>query len=300
MAGPSSQSARQLYLAAMSKQAATQGQLDMLARLKQLGLVSAAAGATYGIGRGLYGMTKQPQSLGSGSNVPTQLPVVDPEAFIASEDGEDAMPPQRRKLAEGGLSNTIAGMLPEPDNINTMTGNGIPLTLAAATLPAAAAYRGIRGLFDSHRKAKQEAALQSAKKEYEDSLAQQYRNVVMRKSAEAVELADSIDALFEKRADLNDIMSMIPGANPVNLYGSLASDATGGALGNGPTEGFNSLKGLATAAILAAGAGSAKYMYDRSAKVSPEKVMQEAISRRSRQRRGVPNVLTPQLMDELK
>lgn len=240
-------------------------------------------------------MARQPLSLGSGSNVPTLLPIAktNPE-----DEGPQAVKRPQLKLAVG-LGDTLAGMLPEPNNTNVMTGNGIPYAAMATAVPAVAAYKGVRGLFDSHRKAKQEAALAEAKKQYEQSLADQYRSVVTGKTAEAKEVADGIDALFEKIAVERDafsrLMGLLPIANPEHLYGSAAVGLSQGALGKSPAEGFNSLRGLTTLGMLLSGGGAAKYMYDKSLKTSPDKIMQEAIGRRSRQRRSVPNVLTPQL-----
>jgi hypothetical protein len=292
----SPRSAKQLLEAALEKKAASQGQLDLLERLKQLGIIGAGAGATYGIAQGLHRMTRKPLALGSGSNVPTRLPI----ANVRPEEEELQQRP-RLKLAEG-LGATIAGMLPEPNNANVMTGNSIPLSAAAAAIPAVAAYKGVRGLFDTHRKSQQEAELEAAKKQYEQSLADQYRSVVSGKTAEAKEVADGIDALFEKQAVERDafskLMGLLPVANPENLYGSAAVGASRGALGNNPAEGFNSLRGMTNLAALLAAGGAGKYMYDKSLKTSPDKIMQEALGRRSRQRRAVPNVLTPQLLAE--
>jgi hypothetical protein len=291
----SPRSAKQLLEAALEKKAATPRQLALLERLKQLGIVGLGAGATYGIARGLHGMTRQPLSLGSGSNVPTLLPIA---KTSPEEDGPQASQRPQLKLAEG-FGDTLAGMLPEPNNTNVMTGNGIPYAAMATAVPAVAAYKGVRGLFDANRKAKQEAALAEAKKQYEQSLADQYRSVVTGKTAEAKEVADGIDAIFEKIAVERDafsrLMGLLPVANPENVYGSAAVGMTNGALGKSPAEGFNSLRGLTTLGMLLSGGGAAKYMYDKSLKTSPDKIMQEAIGRRSRQRRSVPNVLTPQL-----
>lgn len=306
-------SARAAYIAANTKQAATPGQRELLANLARLGLVSGGVGATYGVARGLSRMMQPPQlSLGSGSNVPTQLSVIDPAKLSVPEE-EDTMQQPVKPAYKAAVATDypqaipgegIAGMLPEPDNANVLTGRSIPLTAAAAILPAVGAYKGISGLFNQFRKSEQAADLDAAKKEYEDSLAKQYQNVALGKTAEAKELTDGIDALFGKTAEtwLDKVMSAPPlswaGLDPKNLYGSAAAAGTEGLLGNNASEGWNSLKGLGTAAMLGTGVAAGKYMYDRSKKTNPEAIMQEALKRRSRQRRGVPNVLTPQLMSE--
>jgi hypothetical protein len=290
-------SARQLHDVAVKKaQTPTPQQAELLRRLMQVSVLSAGGGAALGAGRGLYNMlkAKPPLPLGSGSNVPTLLPVSPPVA----EENDDL-----KKLAgENQLQDTLASMLPQPDNQNVLTGGSLPLTLAAAAVPGAAVYKGVRGLFNKFRQSEQQSATELAKKEYEQALAQQYRNVTLNKTAEANEINAGLDAAFEqfsKHADINEFFNKTPlGTNPVNIYGSVATEATGGALGNNPTEGFNSLKGLTVAAMLAAGLGSGKYMYNRAVKTNPEVVMQAALERRSRQRRSVPNVLTPQLMAE--
>ena len=295
----SPRSAKHLLANALEKQAATPGQLALLERLKQLGIIGLGVGATAGIAQGVHGMLRQPLPLGSGSNVPTRLPI----ANVKPEE-EELQPRPQFKMAEG-LQDALAGILPEPNNADVRTGNGIPYAAASAAIPAFAAYRGVRGLFDNHRKAQQEAELAAAKKQYEQSLADQYRSVVGGKTADAKEITDGIDAIFEKcagggttRDAFNRLMGLLPVANPENLYGSAAVGATGGALGNNPAEGFNSLRGLTTLAMLGTGVGAGKYMYDKSLKASPDAVMREAIGRRSRQRRAVPNVLTPELMAE--
>ncbi len=296
----SPRSAKHLLANALEKQAASDGQLKLLERLKQLGIIGLGVGATAGIAQGVHGMLRQPLPLGSGSNVPTRLPI----ANVKPEE-EELQPRPQFKMA-GGLQDALAGILPEPNNADVRTGNGIPYAAASAAIPAFAAYRGVRGLFDNHRKARQEAELAAAKKQYEQSLADQYRSVVGGKTAAAKEITDGIDALFEKCADgsgtvrdgFSRLMGLLPVANPENAYGSLAVGASGGALGNNPAEGFNSLRGLTTLAMLGTGIGAGKYMYDKSLKASPDAVMREAIGRRSRQRRAVPNVLTPELMAE--
>lgn len=305
-------SARAAYMAANTKQAATPGQRELLANLARLGLISGGVGATYGVARGLGRMMQPPAQLplGSGSNVPTQLSVIDPAKLSAPEEDDELQQPTKPayKFATDYTNpipgEGIAGMLPQPDNTNVLTGGSIPLTAAAAILPAMGAYKGIRGLFNQFRKSEQAADLDAAKKEYEDSLAKQYQSVALGKTAEAKELTDGIDALFGKTAEtwLDKVMSAPPlswaGLDPKNLYGSAAAAGTEGLLGNNANEGWNSLKGLGTAAMLGTGAVAGKYMYDRSKKTNPEAIMQEALKRRSRQRRGVPNVLTPQLMNE--
>lgn len=306
-------SARVAYMAANTKEAATPGQRELLANLAKLGLVSGGVGATYGVARGLGRMLHTPQlALGSGSNVPTQLSVIDPARLQAPEEDDELQQPTKPAYKFAGATDYpspipgegIAGMLPEPDNANVLTGSSIPLTAAATILPAVGAYKGIRGLFNKFRQSEQAADLDAAKKEYEASLAKQYQSVALGKTAEAKEITDGIDALFGKTAEtwLDKIMSAPPlswiGLDPKNLYGSAAAAGTNGALGNNASEGWNSLKGLGTAAMLGTGAAAGKYMYDRSLKTNPEAVMQEALKRRSRQRRGVPNVLTPQLMNE--
>ena len=308
-------SARAAYMAANTKQAATPGQRELLANLARLGLVSGGVGATYGVARGLGRMLQPPAQLplGSGSNVPTQLSVIDPAKLSAPEEDDEPQQPTKPAYKFAGATDYpnaipgegIAGMLPDPDNANVLTGSSIPLTAAAAILPAMGAYKGIRGLFNQFRKSEQTAELDAAKKEYEDSLAKQYQSVALGKTAEAKELTDGIDALFGKTAEtwLDKVMSAPPlswvGLAPKHLYGSAAAAGTEGILGNNASEGWNSLKGLGTAAMLGTGAAAGKYMYDRSKKTNPEAIMQEALKRRSRQRRGVPNVLTPQLMNEV-
>lgn len=307
-------SARSAYMAANTKQAATPGQRELLANLARLGLVSGGVGAAYGAARGLGRMLRTPPQLplGSGSNVPAQLSVIDPAKLPAPKEDDELQQPTKPAYKFAGATDYpnpipgegIAGMLPEPDNANVLTGSGIPLTAAAAILPAMGAYKGISGLFNQFRKSEQTADLDAAKQEYEDSLAKQYQNVALGKTAEAKELTDGIDALFGKTAEtwLDKVMSAPPlswaGLDPKNLYGSAAAASTGGVLGNNAGEGWNSLKGLGAAAMLGTGAAAGKYMYDRSLKTNPEAIMQEALKRRSRQRRGVPNVLTPQLMNE--
>lgn len=307
-------SARAAYMAANTKQAATPGQRELLANLARLGLVSGGVGATYGVAKGL-GRMLQPATqlpLGSGSNVPTQLAVIDPAKLAVPEEEDELQQPAKPAYKFAVATDypnaipgeSIAGMLPEPDNANVLTGSSIPLTAAAAILPAVGAYKGIRGLFNQFRKSEQAADLDAAKQDYEDSLAKQYQSVALGKAAEAKELTDGIDALFGKTAEtwLDKVMSAPPlswaGLDPKNLYGSAAAAGTEGLLGNNASEGWNSLKGLGAAAMLGTGAAAGKYMYDRSKKTNPEAIMQEALKRRSRQRRGVPNVLTPQLMNE--
>lgn len=307
-------SARLAYVEATTKQAATPGQRELLTNLARLGLVSGGVGATYGAARGLRRMLQPPATpLGSGSNVPTQLSVIDPAKLPAPEEDDETQSPTKPayKFANAAdYTNAmpgegIAGMLPEPDNANVLTGRSIPLTAAAAILPAVGAYKGISGLFNKFRKSEQDADLSAAKKDYEEALAKQYQNVAMGKTAEAKELTDGIDALFGKTAEtwLDKVMSAPPlswvGLDPKNLYGSAAAAGTEGLLGNNANEGWNSLKGLGVAAMLGTGAVAGKYMYDRSKKTNPQAIMQEALKRRSRQRRGVPNVLTPQLMNEV-
>lgn len=314
MANQAIRSAKAAYMAANTKQAATPGQRELLANLARLGLVSGGVGATYGVARGLGRMMQPaPQlSLGSGSNVPSQLSVIDPAKLNAPEEDDELQQPTKPAYKFAGTTDYpnaipgegIAGMLPEPDNANVLTGGSIPLTAAAAILPAMGAYKGIRGLFNQFRKSEQTADLDAAKQEYDAALAKQYQNVALGKTAEAKELADEIDAMFGKTAEtwLDKVMSAPPlswaGLDPKNLYGSAAAAGTNGALGNNANEGWNSLKGLGAAAMLGTGAAAGKYMYDRSLKTNPEAIMQEALKRRSRQRRGVPNVLTPQLMNE--
>lgn len=317
MESQSIQSVRAEYVASKMqtvKLAATPGQRELLANLAKLGLVSGGAGAAFGVARGLNKMTRPtPQlSLGSGSNVPSQMAIVDPAAIPPVEDEDLEAQPQRPAYKLAGATDYpspiagegLAGMLPEPDNANVLTGGSMPLTAAAAVLPAVGAYHGIRGLFNKFRQTEQQADLDAAKKEYEAALAKQYHNVAMGKTAEAKAVTDSIDQLFEKSAEtwFDKVMSLPPlstvGLDPKNIYGSAAASGTGGALGNNADEGWNSLKGLAATAVLGTGAAAGKYMYDRSRKTNPEKIMQEALSRRSRQRRTVPNVLIPQLMNE--
>lgn len=297
MASHPPRSAEQLRKAAAAKQAATPQQQELLQRLARLGLLSGGVGAAAGAAKVLHGMTQQPATgLGSGSNVPVALPVHSPTEIVSRVSQSEEDTPPALKMAE------LADMLPQPTNANPLTGNSLPLTLAAATVPAAAAYKGIRGLYDKFRQSEQQTALEKAKADYEKALASQYKNVVT-KTAEVADVADAIDNLFEKVANkFNNYMDMWPlsavGATPLQVYGGLTSSATGGALGNNATEGFNSLKGLTTAAALATALGTGKYMYNRTKKQDPEAVMQEALSRRSRQRQSVPNVLTPQLMTE--
>lgn len=232
------------------KLAATPGQRELLANLAKLGLVSGGAGAAFGVARGLNKMTRPtPQlSLGSGSNVPSQMAIMDPAAIPPVEDEDLEAQPQRPayKLAGATKSDSWrrlqAGMLPEPDNANVLTGGSMPLTAAAAVLPAVGAYHGIRGLFNKFRQTEQQADLDAAKEEYEAALAKQYHNVAMGKTAEAKAVTDSIDQLFEKSAEtwFDKVMSLPPlstvGLDPKNIYGSAAASGTGGALATMPTK----------------------------------------------------------------
>jgi len=281
-----------------TKQAASQGQQDLLSRLIQLGVLSAGAGGVVGT-LGAMRDIHRPDitNFGSGSNAPSvvQIPAELKPAVLRHK--KKRLP--SLKLAETKAAGSLADSLPEPDNANVMTGSSIPLTAAALALPGLAVYGGFRRLSTGLRKRDQKAQLDEAKKQHAAALAQQYRNLVMGKAASVAEQEiltgiEELQKVAKSPSPFNDIMDWTPFMSPVQGYGSLAATASGGALGSSPTEGFNSLKGLGNLAMLATAITAGGYMHNRSQKMDPRDVMQKAIKERSRQRRTAPNPLIPQ------
>ena len=133
----------------------------------------------------------------------------------------------------------------------------LPALLAGTPLAAYAGWKGMDAIFDSQRKKKTENKLESAKKEYEDSLLNSYKTAA--DSSSPINHLDKAFDEFEKLA-----------FNPMDVIRNMFPNAAGQA------------KGLAATYALLSAPAAYMYVNDKMKKNSKRTLLEKAMKERAR------------------